>query len=145
MRYNVSPRYTSGSSALVDERTAVRVAEQEIEAYHSLIDNPQMIPADTLKARQMGLVGIVEEVLRPERKNRLDGFRVRDLITKEEYWRPKRGDQTPSCEEDNEHMPDQQTLTWKVQPAGEICAEVKCKFCGLAGTTRPVDLEWNSD
>lgn len=145
MKFNVNPRYTPGSPALVDERTAVRVAEQEVEAYQTLLAHPEMIPADTNMAKLWGLKGIVEEVLRPSRQNRQDGFLVRDLLTKEEYWRPKRGDQIPSCETDNEHEPDPTSLTWKVHPAGEVYAEAKCKFCGEVGRTRPMNLDWDTN
>lgn len=57
--YEVSPRYTSGSPALVDEKTAKHIAVEEGRAYALLIENPSHVPEDFARARKLGLSGIV--------------------------------------------------------------------------------------
>lgn len=140
MNYNVYPRYTSGSPALVDADIAHRVARQEVQAYDTLMANPEMIPEDTAKAKALGLKGIVEEMVHPQRKNRLDGFMVHDLITDEEYWRPQRG-ATAACKSANEHELDVQSLQWQIVQ-GELVATATCNLCGESASTQPIGFEW---
>lgn len=56
--YTVHPRYTPGSSALVDETTAKRVAMQEKETYQRNLEGRYGDP-DKHRAETQGLVGIV--------------------------------------------------------------------------------------
>src|SRR3990172_8687499 len=98
--YNVRPRYTCGSPAIVDAQTAARVARQEKEGFETALSGIYG-PEEQARAGRDGLRGIAEAVLKEHRQNRRDGFIVRDLITGEEYWRPQRtgnGDPTePDC------------------------------------------------
>jgi hypothetical protein len=80
--FNVAPRYSAGSPALVDESIALRVALQEQDCYDCAKDG--RYGADMQKqAASMGLSGIVE--LRAETK---DGWAVLDLLTQESFTRP---------------------------------------------------------
>ena len=82
--YNVRPRYTPGSPAMVSADTALQVAHEEKQAYeHHLVGafGSQLM----LRAKALGLKGIVERV--QEVKNGKE-WQVGDLITHEEYERP---------------------------------------------------------
>ena len=57
--YNVAPRYTAGSPAIVDARTAERVAAQEKNAIVSILESYEGERAAE-RARRLGLRGIVE-------------------------------------------------------------------------------------
>lgn len=86
---NVRPRYTPGSPAMVDMRTASKVALDEKEFYEYALSGTWG-QAEKERAEREGLKGIAEQILREKRQNRQNGFVVRDLITGEEYWRPQR-------------------------------------------------------
>lgn len=73
--YNVAPRYTPGSPALVDRATAERVAKEEDESYKLAITGHAGEEAK-LRAMEEGRFGIVEE--RWEERNRMH---YRDLLT----------------------------------------------------------------
>ena len=81
--YNVRPRYTAGSPAMVDEATARRVAEQEKDAYEAALEGVYG-EEDQRKAKALGLRGITERVR--EAMGRF--WEVTDLITDETYMRP---------------------------------------------------------
>lgn len=85
MKFNVAPRYTAGSPALVDETTAVEVARSERHWYGLLLENPGMAPADTEKAKQLGLRGIVYTY-------HLSGrfIHVEDMLTGEHFRVPEK-------------------------------------------------------
>lgn len=80
--YSVHPRYTSGSGAQVDSLTAMRVADQEREAYgHNLAG---VYGEDArLRAERMGIKGVAE-MLTETRK----GWKVVDLCTGDITERP---------------------------------------------------------
>jgi hypothetical protein len=81
-QFNVAPRYTCGSPALVDRHQAVQAAREEEGAYqHATIG--RYGPKLEERARTQGLLGIVE--VRVETRK---GWDVLDLITGERYTRP---------------------------------------------------------
>lgn len=57
--FDVRPRYTPGSPAMVDRATAERVARDERAAYHDAIS--WSLDPQHAKAREQGLGGIVRE------------------------------------------------------------------------------------
>lgn len=79
--YNVAPRYTAGSPAMVDQDTALRVVDQERQAYEYTMAGARS-PDAARQAAADGLGGIVEEVT-----ERADCWLVTDLITGEQYVR----------------------------------------------------------
>jgi len=58
VRFNVAPRYTAGSPAMVPMKTALRVAEQERRGYHYAADARYGLD-DVERARRLGVKGIV--------------------------------------------------------------------------------------
>jgi hypothetical protein len=80
--WDVAPRYTGGSPAMVDRETARRVAVQEKLSYEHALKGIYG-PLEQVKAAGLGLAGIVEE-----RYERAKGWQVRDVITEEEFFRP---------------------------------------------------------
>lgn len=58
MTWNVAPRYTAGSPAMVDADTARRVALQEQHAIRDYLDGSCGETAQTM-AKRLGLAGIV--------------------------------------------------------------------------------------
>lgn len=80
--YNVAPRYTPGSPALVDEATAMRVADEEKKDYETIVAGQSYVPGEEEKAKRLGLKGIVEA--RQESKG---GWNVTDVLTGERFWR----------------------------------------------------------
>lgn len=88
--YNVAPRYTAGSPALVDYTTAIRVAEQERDAFEPAREGIYGAE-DKLKAETLGLDLIVFEM-----RERPTGWEVHDMITGKNYWWPFVGE-CPKC------------------------------------------------
>jgi hypothetical protein len=88
--YNVAPRYTCGSPAMVDERTAVQVAAEEKHFYEMALTGA-FGEEDQTKAKTLGLLGIAEA-----RHERPKGWDVLDLITQERFFRPFKA-QCPKC------------------------------------------------
>ena len=83
--FNVAPRYTAGSPALVPRETAMRLADNEAGAYvHALTG--RYGKEEQEKAEKLGLMGICE-VTHETRK----GLDVLDLCTGERYVRPLNG------------------------------------------------------
>jgi hypothetical protein len=80
--YNVRPRYTGGSPAMVDERTARRVAESEQDSYEAALEGIYG-PEYQERADSLGVRGIAEAVYETRK-----GWEVEDLITGERYLRP---------------------------------------------------------
>jgi hypothetical protein len=82
--YHVRPRYTPGSPALVSEKTAMQVADDEKKCYERLIDPSYagMVPSDEAKARAEGLGGIVEA-----KREHGGGWDVLDVLTGRRFWR----------------------------------------------------------
>jgi hypothetical protein len=79
--WNVAPRYSAGSPAMVDEDTADAVALDEIDM-HRAASQGLWGEAERLRALRLGLAGIVE--LREEHR----GWHVYDRITQERFVRP---------------------------------------------------------
>lgn len=80
--FNVVPRYTCGSPANADEGLALRVAQQEREAFETALKGIYGLE-EKAKAELMGLDGIVE--------HRQEGRRcwlVHDLLTDQQFKRP---------------------------------------------------------
>lgn len=75
--FNVAPRFTPGSPAMVKSGQALRVADLEREAYRYATDE-RMGTAEVEKADRLGLRGIVE-VVRETRQ----GWDTLDLLTGE--------------------------------------------------------------
>jgi hypothetical protein len=82
LHWNVAPRYTAGSPAMVPEHIARQVAKEEKEAYERLLTGIYG-EADKATAEKLGLKGIVEE--RFETKK---GWDVTDVLTGEQFIRP---------------------------------------------------------
>jgi nicotinamide mononucleotide (NMN) deamidase PncC len=68
LKYNVAPRYTAGSPAMVDRAIAERVAEQEEEAFHRSLTGIYGEEARTI-AQTQGLGWIAWETM--ERRSQL--------------------------------------------------------------------------
>lgn len=85
--FDVRPRYTSGSPAMVDEFTARRVLSQEIGA-HAAHAEGWYGDEGKAEAEQKGLSGIVEFKIEHGK-----GWVVYDLITG--AWRIRRSNQGP--------------------------------------------------
>jgi len=84
LTWNVAPRYTAGSPAMVDTETARRVAIQEKEAIQGHLDGFFGDEARE-KAQRLGLAGIVWSTLETHRM-----LRTTDLITGESKNEPIR-------------------------------------------------------
>ena len=82
--FNVAPRYSPGSPALVSQAIAERVAADEVDFYRAVLEGVYG-PDEVARAQQLGLDGIVEE-----RVERHDGELVRDVITGRESFRLRR-------------------------------------------------------
>lgn len=80
--YNVNPRYTAGSPAMVSSDIALRVAKQEGTSIRAAVDG---LYGETQQDRacRLGLRGI-SEMARAQRK----GWKILDLCTGEVYFRP---------------------------------------------------------
>lgn len=63
--WNVRPRYSAGSPAMVDERTALSVARDEQEEYKAALDGIYGAK-EASRARELGLSGIVERIDKEE-------------------------------------------------------------------------------
>ena len=83
--YNVAPRYTPGSPALVPERIAMRVAEEEKRAIKDVLDGFEG-PQRQKRAQNLGLRGIVEARICRGSGKKL-GWEVVDLCTGEHFFR----------------------------------------------------------
>jgi hypothetical protein len=83
MHFNVRPRFTPGSPALVNEHTALHVAKGEKMAYEDALTGTFGTP-DLEVARAQGLKGIVEAAF-----ERGDGWDVRDVLTGEQFRRER--------------------------------------------------------
>jgi hypothetical protein len=106
LMYNVAPRYTGGSPALVDRETAEAVMEEELDAYSRAMFGVYG-EKHREKARRLGLKGIVEhrqtfahhyiatdEITGETRDSRLlPSFQVGDSVTvvSESTFRGQRG------------------------------------------------------
>lgn len=82
--FNVAPRYTPGSPAMVDERTAFHVAGSELSGYGYASDE-RYGTEEVEKARKLGLNGIVFAMRELPRGK---GWDILDLITGERTKRP---------------------------------------------------------
>lgn len=143
--YNVRPRYTSGSPAMVDAQTAARVAKQEKAAYEDALSGDLGAELKE-RAEREGLKGIAERVMREERQNRVNGFVVYDLILCKEYWRPQRmGNDLaaePDCLYEADHRIDPTTFAFARGENNTVMISAKCKLCGRVGHTQPLGLEF---
>lgn len=81
IHFNVTPRYSSGSPAQVDEDTARRVADDERRDYACALDGSYGV-TEQKHAQDAGLAGIVEE-----REERADCWLVTDLLTGDRFVR----------------------------------------------------------
>jgi hypothetical protein len=134
---------------MVDGPTAAHVAKDEREFYDYALSGVWG-EADKLKAEKLGLKGIAEHVLREERRGRVDGFVVRDLITDETYWRPGACAE-PNCYNDFDHVPDPDSLKLTLAaadyevPDGSnvvLVAEITCRLCGRRAQAKPLGFRW---
>lgn len=75
--YNVRPRYSAGSPAMVDEDTAMRVKRNELDGYEIALSGA-VSAAEKARAERLGLSGIVEQVFETSKN-----WHVHDLITGE--------------------------------------------------------------
>jgi hypothetical protein len=91
--YQVAPRYTAGSPAQVDAKTAQRVKEQELSAYLDALSGGQG-PDEQAKAQKLGVDGIVETVV-----NYPDGSQaITDEMTGKHRPTRVREEQTPEAQ-----------------------------------------------
>jgi len=145
--YNVRPRYTSGSPAIVDAQTAGRVAKQEKEAYEDALTGIFGIELKT-RAEREGLGGIAERVMSARRQNRTDGFVVWDLITCTEYWRPQRRggdvDAEPECLYEEDHQLDPTTIQFLTGDNNTVQIGARCKLCNRIGRSAPLGIEFGN-
>lgn len=81
---HVSPRYTPGSPAMVDEATGQRLAVDELNAYAWYLRGRHG-DEDAERARTAGVAGIVERRTERQRPHR---WEVEDIITGETFTRP---------------------------------------------------------
>lgn len=88
--FNVEPRYTPGSPALVDEITAHRVAKQEKHFYEHALEGVWG-ETEQKKAQERGLDFIAFEMV-----ERPKGWEIHDLITGKEHFWPFKA-QCPFC------------------------------------------------
>jgi len=83
--YNVAPRYTPGSPAMVNQEIAERVAAQEKSSIQHALEGTWG-PEEQARAERLGLRGIVE--FREERgSGKKYGWEVTDLCTGERFFR----------------------------------------------------------
>lgn len=92
VRWNVNPRYSAGSPAMVDERTAQRVADEEVRAYGHAREGVYGAE-EQRRARNMGVgrwrgADGVERSIAEEVEEHRGHWMVRDLVTGEVYQRP---------------------------------------------------------
>ena len=92
--FNVAPRYTAGSPAMVDEATARRVAIQEKDAIEGVLEGVWGEGSQKL-AEELGL-----DLISFEMVERPKGWEVYDLITGKEYFWPFKA-QCPTCQAKN--------------------------------------------
>lgn len=83
--YNVAPRYTPGSPALVDEATARRVASEEQDALHYILQGFEG-PDAKRRAQHLGLRGVAE-ARRERGSGKKQGWEIEDLCTGERFFR----------------------------------------------------------
>lgn len=137
---NVRPRYTPGSPAMVDMRTASKVAHEEKQFYEYALSGVWG-EKEKARAEAEGLKGIAEQVLYEHRQNRQNGFMVRDLITGEEHWRPQRlsdgSEVEPNCEEESDHQLAGPELTLDDNNA---VITAHCILCGKKAKSKPILL-----
>lgn len=88
--FNVAPRYTSGSPAMVDEATALRVANQERKQWTN--EGEGFFGKEARdRALKVGL-----DLISFEMVERPKGWEVYDLITKKQWWWPHKAE-CPTC------------------------------------------------
>lgn len=94
--FNVAPRYTPGSPALVDEATALKVAREEKDAYEYVLKGyggvADQRKAQAPKAQAPNALALIVFEMRERPK----GWVVHDMITDEWHWWPFLG-ACPSC------------------------------------------------
>ena len=78
MSYEVRPRYTSGSPAMVNPQIAVRVAAQEKDAFTEHIDGSYGERLQKI-AREKGL-DFIAYTMEEKRLDKVKGWLVHDLI-----------------------------------------------------------------
>lgn len=152
--YNVNPRYTSGSPAMVDRETAERVAAEEREAYSAHITGIYGEPRRAMADRE-GLSGIVEHVMQECRqlsgRGWLDGSLVHDVLTGEKYWRGATTTEKKQCTNASEHRPDAENMMLIAIPNHDdpsdvgITVAIPCKICGEYASTKPLSIFWPGD
>lgn len=143
--YNVRPRYTSGSPAMVDAQTAAHVAKSEKSFYEDALSGI-MGTEMRERAEREGLKGIAERVMREERRNRRNGFIVYDLLMCQEYWRPQRmgdgADAEPDCLYEEDHRIDPATFAFARGEGNTVTITGTCALCKRVGRTQPLGLEF---
>lgn len=137
--YNVNPRYSAGSPAMVDAATARRVAVHEKDEYKANLEGIYGEEAKA-EAEKRGLKGIVECVIHEQRRHRKDGHLVYDLLTEEEYWRPRPG-AVATCVEPSDHEILPTSLHLAVRDDGVVIVG-RCKHCNGEGETVPLTMTW---
>jgi len=79
--FDVAPRYTGGSPAQVPQAIAERVAGEELDGFRMTLAGVYG-EAAVARAQQLGVEGIAEE-----RRERGDGWEIRDLISDRRFFR----------------------------------------------------------
>lgn len=82
VHYNVAPRYSPGSPALVDRETAKKVALDEEDAYFFAMEGRYGAEKQQ-RAETEGLKGIVEALVETRK-----GWDILDLLTGDRFTRP---------------------------------------------------------
>lgn len=150
LNHNVRPRYTCGSPAAVSQFVAETVAQEEKRGYERALTGI-FGEEERLKAKRLGLTGIVEKVLGEKKRKRVPGLMVFDLITGQTYWRPLRSgsgmERGPDPDIRHDHHIDEDTIRFETAGAGadyvRIAAE--CLKCGATGRTEPIQLRFEEE
>lgn len=92
LTFNVRPRYTPGSPAMVCEKTALKVAAEERRAYEPSRDGVYG-SVEAARAARLGLGPVegedgVRRSIAEETVEHANHWMVRDLVTGEVYQRP---------------------------------------------------------
>ena len=90
IQFNVAPRYTCGSPALVNPRIARHVAEEERRAYEHHLEG--IYGEERQKRAEEKGLALISFTMKETRK----GWEVEDLITGEKHFWPFKGT-CPTC------------------------------------------------
>lgn len=156
LNHNVRPRYTCGSPAAVTQFVAETVAQEEKRGYERALTGI-FGEEELVKAKSLGLRGIVEKVLGEKKahgspgEKKVPGLMVYDLLTGETYWRPLRSGSGMQKEPDpgirHDHHIDEDTIRFVTADAGADYVRIagECVKCGATGSSEPIQLHFEDE